>query len=606
MKKERLLLLLIYFSYSVYSQPAKLSVSENVEFITERLSTINTIGSDISPAFVGNQLYFSGVNEKYIDKKSRERKNMAYYSIYSSELDSNGITSTPRTLVSGFGSKYHEGPVSFCAVTGELFTTLSNTINPDTIQKMFPSKNIRLRIVIKKQLNGQWVTIEEFPFNDKHYNFAHPAISITGDTLIFCSDVDSISKGKTDLFMSVRSNGKWLQPVNLGDTINTPGNEMFPTFLPGGLLAFSSDGRNINYGSLDIYYTKFPEIGKVINAGDKINSNFDDFGLVIHPNKTVGYFSSNRPGIGSDDVYRLDIIKLYKTFKGKVVDDHLSVPIESVEIQLFDCNDSIIATTITDKDGNFEFEVLKSKCPTLDASKSGYEKIHQDIEELNYTELRMKKIDQFKYLTIDIIDKSTGLIIPNAVLNILNLKYNTSENVKTDKGVIRIKLEELTNYTFYASAKEYFGTNINYINPGKIPGEYFLKIELEQLVSGKQFVLDNLYYDLNKYNIRSDAAIVLNRLVEILANNPEIRIKIGSHTDCRASSAYNQKLSQKRSDSVMAYLISKGIAPSRLEAVGYGESQLINKCADGIPCTEEEHQKNRRTVITILNTKRKN
>jgi len=113
--------------------------------------------------------------------------------------------------------------------------------------------------------------------------------------------------------------------------------------------------------------------------------------------------------------------------------------------------------------------------------------------------------------------------------------------------------------------------------------------------------LDDLYYDLNKFNIREDAAIVLDRLLKILVDNPEVRIEIGSHTDSRGTAESNMILSQKRSESVMAYLAGKGIAPNRLVAKGFGESQLINKCADGVECPEIDHQANRRTVIEILN-----
>ena len=124
---------------------------------------------------------------------------------------------------------------------------------------------------------------------------------------------------------------------------------------------------------------------------------------------------------------------------------------------------------------------------------------------------------------------------------------------------------------------------------------------MEKLSIGKQFVLEDLFYDLNKYNIRPDAAVVLDKLAKILVDNPNIRVEIGSHTDSRGASDANMKLSQNRSESVVAYLIGKGITKSRLVAKGYGESQLVNKCADGVPCTEVEHQANRRTVIEILN-----
>jgi outer membrane protein OmpA-like peptidoglycan-associated protein len=174
--------------------------------------------------------------------------------------------------------------------------------------------------------------------------------------------------------------------------------------------------------------------------------------------------------------------------------------------------------------------------------------------------------------------------------------------LEDENGIIRMRLNNETDYTFYATDDGYFPATSKYTSKGKTPGEYSLTIELEKLSAGKQFVLEDLYYDLNKWNIRADAALVLDNLAQILIENPEVRIEIGSHTDSRATAEYNQKLSQRRSESVVAYLISKGIAPARLVAKGYGESQLINKCADGVDCPEEEHQANRRTVIEILNS----
>lgn len=598
MKKIGILLLILAFVSVGHTQNKTNTIFDDVEFEIESLNSVNTIGSDISPALVGRELFFAAIREEYFNKKVREMKNMAFYDTYSIPLDENGMIFSERKLVSGFGEKYHEGPVAFCEATGELYTTLSNTINPDTTRKMFPVENIRLRLVIKKKINGQWKNTEELPFNNEKFHFAHPAITVTGDTLVFSSDMDAVSFGKSDLFMSVRNNGKWSLPVNLGKMINTNGNEMFPTFLPGGLLSFASDGHAGSSGGLDIWYTTFPISGEVINAGNKINSSFDDFGLVINSNKKVGYFSSNRPGEGSDDLYSLMIKKFHKIFKGKVVDDHTNMPIVNSNVELFDCNGKVIATTLSDNQGDFQFDVIKNNCPLIEASKETYEKESRDISELNYAELRLKKGNI--YLTIEVIDKESGLIIPNSLVDITKGNYNKDE-LDDNNGIIRMKLYESTDYVFYSTAEGYFESTVNYTSKDKIAGEYSLQIELEKLSGGKQFVLDDLYYDLDKYNIRPDAAIVLDRLVKILAENSEIRIELGSHTDSRASFNYNIKLSQNRSESVVNYLVNKGISRDRLVAKGYGESQLVNKCADGVQCTEDDHQVNRRTIVTILN-----
>lgn len=121
---------------------------------------------------------------------------------------------------------------------------------------------------------------------------------------------------------------------------------------------------------------------------------------------------------------------------------------------------------------------------------------------------------------------------------------------------------------------------------------------LDKYAVNQVFKIENIYYDLNKWDIREDAKLALDKLVRILKENP-ITVEIGSHTDSRASSAYNNSLSQKRAEAAVNYLIQQGIDPGRLSYKGYGETKLINKCADGVPCTETEHQANRRTEFKV-------
>ena len=111
--------------------------------------------------------------------------------------------------------------------------------------------------------------------------------------------------------------------------------------------------------------------------------------------------------------------------------------------------------------------------------------------------------------------------------------------------------------------------------------------------------IPTIYFDLNKWNIRKDAQIKLDKLVTIMKQYPKLEIAIGSHTDSRATKAYNKRLSEKRAQSTRAYLISKGIRPSRISAKGYGETQLINSCSDAVKCTESEHKQNRRSVFKV-------
>jgi hypothetical protein len=296
---------------------------DSIDFRITPMTSINSVESDISPFFVENKLYFSSVREEFFGDENRQKQNTLFYDIYRTEIDEKGNPVTERELVPGFGNMFHEGPAAWCKKTKELFVSVNN--NPEG-SRMSQKRNVNLRLVIMTEFNGEWVvtyfrrraTIEEekkskeewvvsrdFPFKNPKFNFAHPAISITGDTLIFSSDMDG-GFGKSDLYMSIREEDQWNEPVNLGEEINTAGNDMFPTFGPGGMLLFSSDGHEPNYGQLDIYYSTLTGNKKPNNLGNKINSAFDDFGLVIHPSEKFGYFSSNRNSSGKDDIFHVE------------------------------------------------------------------------------------------------------------------------------------------------------------------------------------------------------------------------------------------------------------------------------------------------------------
>ena len=573
----------------------KSSLLGNPDLVAEPLSSINSAGSDISPALVKNELYFSAVPEKYLNREALQKKNKAFYEVYATTLDENGKPASARQPVLGFGEKYHEGPVSYCPATEELFVTLSNMVHPEKVKKMFPKENIRLRLVIMKKTGEKWQITEELPFNTDKFHYAHPAISQTGDTLVFSSDMNPGSIGKSDLFMSVRKNGKWTDPQNLGKVINTEGNELFPTLLPGGILAFASDGHSGSLGGLDIYYTSLPDPEKLINAGSSINSDFDDFGLVVHPGQKVGYFSSNRAG--NDDIYSFQIIKRYEFLKGKVIDDRTNQPVSGALVQLLDCNKKVVGNIQSDVQGIFEVETNKNDCPALEVSKTGYETSQKDLANSNAIEIRLKQ--SLTVMTFKTVDKETGKALLNPKIEIVEGKSDVAA-LKNNNGVLSLNMSQSANYKLYVTLEGYLPQEVTVSGIGKNGGDYSMEIALEKFAVGKQFILEDLYYDLSKYDIRPDAALVLDRLVKVMNENPELKIEIGSHTDSRASNNYNLILSQNRSNSVVAYLKGKGISANRMVSKEYGETQLMNRCANGVTCSEAEHQANRRTVVKVL------
>jgi hypothetical protein len=308
MKNTYILILLLLPSIISFSQN-KPTVFDGAVFLTESAHLVKSGASEISPVFMEDSIYFSGVDQKHFKNGKRDKKNPGFYNMYSVAIDKEGNMNSSRTSVPELSNDYNEGPAAYCKATGELFITLNNMTDFDKVQKMVPVENINLQLAIMKKVDGRWQIVEKLPFNDNRYHFAQPAISVSGDTLIFTSDLDVVNYGKTDLFMSIRKNGKWSSPVNLGNKVNTPGNELFPTFIPGNILSFSSNGHEINNGGLDIYYSDFPVLNKVQTLGTVINSTYDDFGLIIHENLKIGYFTSNRNSKSSDDIFRLEILK---------------------------------------------------------------------------------------------------------------------------------------------------------------------------------------------------------------------------------------------------------------------------------------------------------
>ena len=168
-----------------------------------------------------------------------------------------------------------------------------------------------------------------------------------------------------------------------------------------------------------------------------------------------------------------------------------------------------------------------------------------------------------------------------------------------------MELEKNTDYNFFGSHEGYFNNSARFSSKGIAQDEnnpvqkFEVEIVLDKIFKNKEITLDNIYYDYNQSNIRRDAQPTLNELANTLLENPNIRIQMASHTDCRGKANYNQTLSQRRAQSAVDYLITKGIAPERLQAKGFGKSSPAIDCLCS-RCLEEEHQANRRTTFSVI------
>lgn len=293
-----------------------------------------------------------------------------------------------------------------------------------------------------------------------------------------------------------------------------------------------------------------------------------------------------------------------------VKDKQTGLALSGVQVQVL--KDGVYYSTgMTDQNG--QLEKITDVSPgnyTIKGSKNNI--VTNDIA-IAQTEFEQEAKSIFKELlhddprftlignTVNKKDKSNLSGINTSLTNVYNagVTHQTSDA----GGKFIYQLEQGTDYTVVANEKGYFSNSETVTTKGLDRSKTLyttLLLGIDELSAGNQFELKNILYPLNKADITADAALILDRLVATMHDNPELEIELSSHTDSRGSAVYNQSLSQKRAQSAINYLVRKGIAKKRLVAKGYGESKLLNSCADGTNCSEEEHAINRRTEIKVL------
>jgi hypothetical protein len=294
--KKVFILTLLLITNQLYAQ---MSLTDLPGLKIESLK-INTRHSDIGPAIIDGKLYYS-TPDYYKGLSDDQRK---FFDLYSIPLFNAGKQGKKGNIELLLSTEFHDGSLSYCPETGELFLTRSD-IEKTKIKKGLKKKAyVPLGIVVyQKKLDG-WSYLGEFPYNSTDYSTGHPAINKTGDTLVFVSNQKG-GYGKTDLYISVRKEGMWQEPQNLGKTINTRHNELTPFIGSDGRLIFASDGHR-GKGGIDLYSSQLnpkPK-SKPYHLGYPFNTRADDFGLTVHPNQMVGYLVSNRKNAKpNDDIF---------------------------------------------------------------------------------------------------------------------------------------------------------------------------------------------------------------------------------------------------------------------------------------------------------------
>ena len=570
----------------------------------ERLN-INTEAAEFSPSYYQDGILFASSRSRRSPVQRTFRwDQLPFLDLYYAPLDSSGLAGKPKRLTRQVNTKFHEGAVALLDSGRRMIFTRNNFYDGKKNQS---SERInKLKLYQADRRGDSWTNVTPLPFNSDEYSTGHPAVSPDGKTLYFVSDAAG-GEGGTDLYTREYDSGRWGTPHNMGAEINTIANEMFPFVDAEGVLYFASGGH-AGLGGLDIFRV-LPH-GSLQNMGYPVNTHRDDFGLVLNETGDTGYFSSNRLRGGADDDLYVVAISRPPTLlvEGHVTDDETQESLDEAVVVLKDEQGQTIDTTTTDEGGNYTFEVPKGKKYSTVVSRDEYQTNEQDVDatdpDPSIATLRVENALPKNRIIVEgrVLDRETRADIDSTTVALINEATGEIEQEVTVEmgGKFRFQLQPDQRYEVKAGRQTYLGA-VESIDTKGFKNELILRnLMLDRVTLNEAFRLDIIYYDFDRWNIRPTAAQELDKLVDFMQNNPTYEVELGSHTDSRGNDTYNQYLSQKRSESAVEYIISKGIARSRITARGYGETQITNGCVDDVSCTPAQHQQNRRTEFTVV------
>lgn len=574
---------------------------------------------DYAPTYFDNGLLFSSARERHKFNLINRRVawNMkSYLDLYHYSFQDSSLSNFGKPI----NSRLHEGATTF----NEAQTKIFFTRNDLTKHKRGKSEDGITKIELYSAIKGVkgWESVTSFPFDNSEYSVGDPYYYEPENIMFFSSDMPG-GFGGLDIYRSSWVDGAWTTPVNLGGTINSEGNERSAFYMGEGYFVFASDGQE-GLGGLDNYYTTIDVSttgGEVIkNWGYPINTSKDDFGLILGKEKKLGYFASNRDGgVGQDDIYHVKIVgKPDVRVKGAVYFKKQSEPISErkplyqavVEVTKQPGNERLGDVVSGDK-GQFSVDVIPGFDYTFKAKKDSLQSepvtitVSEGKGKPKDVELLVESIplNPTKVLFSGVVvDFKSQQPLSGAAIYLFNEDNNQIKYLKSDsKGAFSAFLDPKSHYVIKGSKTDYL-TNCGRFNSPEASKENWglaKPFTLEKISVERIFKIDKVYYDLAKWNIRTDAAKELDKVVVFLKENPTITVELGSHTDSRGTDDYNLDLSTKRAISAREYIVLQGIKESRITGKGYGESRLTNQCANGVKCSEEEHQANRRTELRI-------
>lgn len=516
------------------AQQAPAWKKQGSRYTVKRMDVFNSRRAEYSPMLSGDQfdqLYFTSTRNDATGDELSGITGTKNGDIFVSQKDDKGKWSKPEVVNGGLNTEADEGASCLSPDQREMYLTQCVTD---------PSYPRYAQIVKSNRSDAAWGKASSVELTkDTLSCFAHPAVSPDGQWLYFVSDMPG-GKGGLDIWRVRITSAGYGGVENLGEPINTPGNEMFPTFRPNGDLYFSSDGHP-GMGGLDIFIANPGKAGRYVleHPGYPLNSQGDDFGMTFEGVKNRGFFSSNRnDGRGWDHIYSFVNPEIVQSVKGWVYE------------------------------------------------QEGYE-------------------------------------LPAAQVYMIGSDgTNLKLGVKSD-GSFEKELTPGVEYMFLATCKGFLNHKEELkVVPMNDSHEYVLQFPLASITA--PVLIDNIFYDFNKATLRPESQTALDELVKLLNENPNVTIELSSHCDYKGSSAYNKLLAQRRAESVVNYLVDKGIARDRLSPVGYGKekpktirkklTEKLTWLKEGDVLTEEFikkldpekqeicNQLNRRTEFIVLRT----
>lgn len=608
----------------------QLELSNNFIIKKEKM---NTEASEIGVSFITDKtiLITSAKRFNNLSDKRYSWNNTNFYSVCLAELNNLSEIHTYNPLKGEINTKYHDGPACVDTVNKYIYFTRDSYLDGKLGQD--ESKTTRLKIYRGKYTNNEVSAIEELHFNSDNFSTGHPTLNANGTRLYFVSDRPG-GLGGTDLYYAdIDAQGIVGNPVNMGDKINTSLNEMFPYYhSTDNILFFASNGLP-GFGGLDVFVAKLNEdqsVSRITNMGTGINSSMDDFSFITNSTQTNGFFCSNRDlKVGDDDVFSFRQLKKIQNsprITGYILDEITGLPIPYSPVYLIVENDTL-NQVLANNEGFFDMPLDSINTNFYVASNpEGYlpKKKEVPFEEgkLDYKEDILFGKDAYHRLIGVVKDRDTKKPIEDVSIAVTGINKTTYSSDFTTNSEGKFKSEKITNlipdnqFTVELKVSKSGYLTEKYVFSHKVTSDSiidvtaFLNLQMTRIEIGKTDLakvvqINPIYFDFDKYNIRPDAALELDKIVRVMLDNPEIKIELGSHTDTRGSDEYNLWLSDMRAKSSAEYIISNGISNNRIYGKGYGETKLvvtdteINK--KGTKAERERlHQLNRRTEFIIV------